>query len=255
MSKFVQIKPCDVIIDPSYQRDFDEKRSQAMASNIDMDRIGVPVVSIRRDGSIAGVDGQHRVRALCIAGLGDVPVLCEAHEGLTIKQEATLFLKLNAGRLAVRAYDKFRARLTAKERVAIDINKIVEAAGLKVAKASGTKYVCAVQAMESVYHRSNLSRTLKTLSAWCDNDSRVFDGELIKSVGAFYAEHPDAVDADFVRRLATFPPERVLSKFRAMMRLDPDMQKSVARVVVLREIYNKGARNKLTATNTTLKVA
>lgn len=248
MGKFIKLQPGKISIDSRFQRELDESRAKVMSKHIDPDRVGVPVVSLRRDGTMVALDGQHRITALCMAGRETTQVLCEVHEGLSLAQEAELFLKLNGGRTAVRVFDKFKARLVAGEPVAHEIQKIVHAAKLRIAKAPANNCVCAIQSLEKVHLRKgNLAETLRVLVSWSDGDPGVYDGMLIKDVSCFLAEHPD-VDIDrLVLRLAGYAPDRILSKIKRVQGTHDDIPRSVAACKVFREIYNYRSRDKLKA--------
>src|SRR5690349_10802536 len=138
MSKFEKISPKNVQLDSRYQRDLDEKRANGMASAIVDDLLGVPVLSRRKSGTVIAIDGQHRITSLQKAGRNE-PILCQVHEGLSLQEEADLFLKLNGQRVAVGKYDKFKASIVAKDPQALSIEKIVSDAGLRITRGpSGT---------------------------------------------------------------------------------------------------------------------
>lgn len=241
MSKnYVRLCANDITIDPRYQRGLDESRVDAMAKSLDEARIGVPVLSLRKDNSYVVLDAQHRLEALRRAGKGNVKVLCEVHNGLSLDEEAALFLKLNNGRKAVRVFDKYRARLVAKEHVAVEFTRIVESLGLKIGAAPGKNTVCAIQAVESVYRRNaNLFDTLSILKRWGHGEPVVFDGELIKDVSRFLIDHEDqGVNADeFVAKLARIDPGFVMRKIKG--KADMVKDRRLAANSEFRDIYNQ----------------
>lgn len=237
MKKFIKLKPSQIGTDPRYQRDFDEGRAKAMARKIDPDLLGVPVVSKRPDGTYVAVDAQHRIGACKIAGY-DEPILCEAHEGMSVDEEASLFIRLNGGRSAVRMFDKFKAKLVAKDPTSLEIAAIVKAAGLRITKAPANKGVCAIQAVIGVFHRGNLKETLSTLVAWSDGEAAFLEGILIRSISLFLGKYPEVDIADFVKKLAPFSAERVISKLKRMQGAFADVSPTVAACSVFRDIYN-----------------
>lgn len=249
-----------ITIDPRYQRELDENRAQAMSKNIDFDRIGVPVLSFR--GRTAGtsqfvvLDGQHRVSALKQAGHGPKGILCEVHEGLNVVEEASLFLKLNGGRKAVCVYDKWRAQLVAKVPMAIEIDKVVGAAGLKVTKGPGRNCICAIQAIWSVHLKyRNLDVTLAVLKAWADGEPAVYSAEAIKAVSEFLRSYPQANPNQLVTKLSDIAPERLCARIqRQASRVDRISFRRAA-VDVLREIYNHRSRTKLPPLHATEEAA
>jgi hypothetical protein len=247
MSKFIKVKPADMKIDHKFQRELDEGRCKNMAKSIDPERIGVPVLSRRSDGSLAVIDGQHRVTALKQAGKDGEYILCEVHEGLTVTEEAALFLKLNGGRKAVSVFDKWRARIVANDRLAHDITTVLESVGLRISRNPSKNTVCAIQVVESVYARNgNLRETLNVLKRWGDGTApSVFDGELIKYMSSFLLEHPDLVLDTLLDKLETVHPERLLRRIKREQGADTSVHKVVVANAVLRDIYNHRNKKKL----------
>ena len=88
----IKINLKDLKIDPSYQRAPDERRIRKIASNWDDLKANLVHVSHRPDGYYV-IDGNHTRLACERAGRTDI--LCRVHEGLTINDEAQLFVELN----------------------------------------------------------------------------------------------------------------------------------------------------------------
>ncbi len=184
-------------VDPTYQRDFVPSRAKAMSVKLDWARFGVPVVSRRADGKCYVIDAQHRVAAAKIAGEGSRSVMCEVHCGLTMPDEAGLFLDLNAGRKAVSAFDRYRARMVNKEPIAVAFTEVVESCGLKIAQTGKRNVVVAVQAVEFAHRRNhNLAETLTLLRAWGGGDIEAFDGQFIKDFSCFLYDYRDTLDIE-----------------------------------------------------------
>jgi hypothetical protein len=234
--KHMKKTPSETTVDHRYQRELDARRVDAMVRSFDPDLMGVPVISRRSDGSLVRIDGQHRLAAAIGAGRGDIPVLMEVHDDLSLQKEAELFLRLNGGRTAVRALDKFKARLEAKEPVALEIRTIIKAQNCTIATGSSRGVINAIQAVESAYHRGNLGPTIKALYAWLDGDANAFDGAFIRAVSGFLSKFPEAEPMHLASRLDSYAPDRLMAKLkRAKQELgNPD---DVARYV-LAEIYN-----------------
>ncbi len=206
----------------------------------------MPVVSLRDDGLYYVVDGQHRIRALQQAGHNEKQILCEVQEGLTEKEEAALFLKLNNGRKAVAAYDKWKAELVARDPSALEIQKIVSAAGLRVTKAPGKNNICAVNALRSVHHsKKNLPSVLSVLSNWAEEDTSLYEGQLIKAMAEFLALYPNADRKLLVKKLQPLSPESVLSRINRQTSKADRIPFRDAAAIIIREIYNRGCRDKL----------
>jgi len=238
MSKFQKIKPSDTTIDSRFQRDLDEQRARAMARAFNPDLVGVPVVSHRENGEYVRLDGQHRLAAAEMANRGEIPTLMEVHVGLSLREEAELFLRLNGGRSPVRVFDKFKARLVAHEPVALAIVAILKLVGLKIVKTSQRFGVCAIKAVELVHHKGNLEKTMRVLSAWADGGSESYEGPLVKAMSAFLAEYPNVEVVEIADRLHSHDPNKVIQRLRRTIGSYECKPDEAARIV-LRDIYNE----------------
>jgi len=244
MSKFRRIKPDDIKIDPRYQRDLDDRRALRMAEALDPDRVGVPLLSERSNGDLYAVDGQHRVVAHQIAGVGHKVILCEVMQGLTRTDEARLFIERNTGSTRVRPLDLFRARVEAKEPEALEILDIVEHAGLRVARSQTTTSVGSVGALQFAFRRGVLHLTLELLVRWCGgNDRTVFEGAIIKIVSRFFAEYPHADPVWLAKRLSKVAPGRLRDAVKRLCGAGNDITPHEAACQILRGHYNKGKRS------------
>jgi hypothetical protein len=245
-NKFEKIKPSSIGVDPRFQRDLDETRAKRLSKALNLSRIGHFVVSRRADGSMVVLDGQHRLTAMKMRGINE-PIYCDVWDGLTLPEEAELFLWLNSDRRAVRVFDKFKARLIAQETSAIEIDGIVKKCGLRIGKAQSSKCVCAIKALEFAHVRhNNLPKTLEVLTRWSDGDPGVYDGKLIKDVSCFLAQFPEVNLSLLSKQLSPYSPERILNKInRAQGLRTDDGPRWEAACKVLLEIYNYKRRDKL----------
>lgn len=233
--KFIKLKPNQTTVDHRYQRELDVKRAQKMSEGFSIELVGVPVVSKRDDGTYVRIDGQHRLAAMVAAGLGDIAIEMQVFEGLTLQQESELFLRLNGGRKAVGAIDKYKARIEARDPVALEIHGILKKHGCRVGFGRGKGLISAVQAVEYAYHKGNLNRVVYVLGSWMDRDSAGFDGSFIRGVSLFLATYPDADTDLLIRKLSTASPKPLLRKMQNESRQSTPTQGAV---YVLLEIYN-----------------
>lgn len=242
----IKVKCSDIIIDRGYQRDLDEARAKRMAASFNIGLFGVPVVSARSNGSIAALDGQHRITARIWAGKGEDEILVEAHSGLTLKQEAELFLRLNGGRTAVRNRDKWRARLVAREPVAIEMTAIAEKNGVRFSLSANSKYcISALNKAERVHRQfKTLNDTLSLLIALGDGDTQWLSGEMMVAVGSFLHKYGKIIDRDILMVvLAKNSPGVLTSRIRSKSDLIKSHYESVAQAVIA-EIYNAKVKGK-----------
>jgi len=146
------------------QRDLNQARVNRLAAVFDIEQMGAPTVSHRGDWHYL-IDGQHRIAALkqWLGSWEDQQVQCWCYEGLTEAEEAEIFLKLN-DTLAVHAFAKFKVSVQAGRGEEADVDRIVRALGLRIARGSGG--ICAVATLRRVYARGGpavLSRALRII--------------------------------------------------------------------------------------------
>lgn len=98
-------------------------------------------------------------------GWGDQQIQCECYEGLTVAEEAELFLRRDE-RLAISTFDKFRIGITARRDIECDIDRIVRANQLVISRNKTDGAISAVGTLKKVYQRAGgvvLGRTLRII--------------------------------------------------------------------------------------------
>jgi hypothetical protein len=151
-------------VNPLAQRDLNRARVAELAAHFDAEQMGAPVVSHRGDWFFL-LDGQHRVAALkeWLGSWDGQQVQCWCYEGLTEAEEAAKFLALN-NTLTVNAFAKFKVAIQAGREAESDVDRIVRALDLRIARGNGG--ICAVATLNRVYARGGaavLSRTLRII--------------------------------------------------------------------------------------------
>jgi hypothetical protein len=150
-------------VNPLAQRDLNQARVSKLAAVFDPEKMDAPSVN-HRGGWYYLIDGQHRIAALkqWLSSWADQQVQCWTYEGLSEAEEAEKFLALN-DTLPVRAFAKFKVSVQAGRDTEADVNRIVRALGLRIARGSG---ISAVATLRRVYTRGGatvLSRTLRII--------------------------------------------------------------------------------------------
>lgn len=149
------------------QRTRNDARVDHLLNDFDIDQIGYPIVS-ERDGHFFIIDGQHRIEALkrwLGKGWETQKIACAVYSGLTLAQEAEMFLRHNDV-LQVNAFSKFNVAVSAGREVEVAIRKVVEAQGLNIAQGGAPGSIGAVGTLLRVYNRSNgetLGRALRII--------------------------------------------------------------------------------------------
>lgn len=141
-------------VEPMAQRTLKQAKVDEMAADFNLGALGVITVS-HRDAHYYIVDGMHRVNALRDIGFADLDVECDVIEGLTIEQEADLFLELN-NRLTVDTIAKFRVAVTANRRMQAEIASVLAEEGMAVTRDKTNGAVMAVGTLERIYKRADI---------------------------------------------------------------------------------------------------
>ena len=150
-------------VNPLAQRDLNQARVSKLAAVFDPEKMDAPTVNHRGDWYYL-IDGQHRIAALkqWLSSWQDQQIQCWTYEGLSEAEEAEKFLALN-DTLPVRAFAKFKVSVQAGRDTEADVDRIVRALGLRIARGSG---ISAVATLRRVYTRGGaavLSRTLRII--------------------------------------------------------------------------------------------
>ncbi|MGH8867098.1 MAG: DUF6551 family protein [Actinomycetes bacterium] len=234
--------------DQGYQRPLDEYRVAKMAETFDATLLGVLEVSDRGDGSYAVIDGGHRL-ALVRDVIGpDAHLVCNVHRGLSVAEEARLFYQVDVARRALTGWDRWWARRGAGEPAVLDIEKVVEARGLRVAPSTKDGTLRATRACEHIVALGGLDlldSTLTVALAAFGPVADAVDGTLIHGVALVLDEYAGEVDVTrLTEQLKTMPPRQV--KARAAL-LREAHKGQLARLVaaVFVERYNAGPGRKV----------
>jgi hypothetical protein len=172
-------------VNPLAQRELNHSRVDKLVSEMELEQIGNPTVSIR-DEWFYIIDGQHRIAALK-KWLGDgawedQSIQCWAYEGLTEEEEAEVFLKLN-DTLTVATFEKFRVGVRSGRPEETDIDRIVRAQELRISRDRIPGAIRAVGTLRKVYRLSPvaLGRSLRIIrDAFGDPG---LDASVIEGVG------------------------------------------------------------------------
>lgn len=159
-------------VNPRAQRVLRSEWALTLSKDFDLEAMGLPVLS-RRDGVYWIIDGQHRIEALKLIGLGNELVECRVYDDLSEAAEAELFLTLNNIK-TVAPFDKFKAALTAGETWAVEINSSAEAAGFHIVGGGGVwNRIQAVESLRKIHALGGAQLVKSTLSILADS----FDGD------------------------------------------------------------------------------
>jgi hypothetical protein len=251
LNKHIRVVRADEVgVDYEYQRTLNEKWARKIGEDYDEGLAGLPVISVRKDGTMWWIDGQHRAKGLCLVGRGDQQLSVEVMTGLTVAEEAKRFHQLNDGRIGVRAYDKYKSRRCAQLPIALEIDALLKKSGLRAAASPARRAVAAVVALEQIHvKKGNLAETLHVVRAWsdCTNDDPVaYDNKILRWVSLFLSEFPVA-DVDVLAAKMTKWGEapRLIARVKNEHRGYRGERPAETAVLALLDIYNTRNRKKL----------
>lgn len=195
-----------LFIDDSYQRPL-SRFVKRIADNFDPALLGTLIVSERKGGKRAVIDGQTRLMAL--RQLGHLNAPCLIYTELTREQEADLFARFQSERKNVSALERFKAALVAKEARAVDIADLADRAGFIISKSNVGNSIVAVKALEETYDRYGremVDRVLNVVAgSWKFRTAGGNTNEMLRGLAYFIAKN--GVDDDkLIRRLSIVDP-------------------------------------------------
>lgn len=232
-------------VDPRVQRQLIPKRAKDLAAKLDLDGLGVLLVSKRGKEDYYVLDGQHRLQALKLHDLGEWEVTCQVYEGLSLAQEAEFFRRHNDTR-PVTPYDDFEKGLVAEDAECLAIAGILASNGFKMASSTRDGGISAVVKTREVYRwdqGETLNRTLAALvSAWGRGASSIEKpvlGGMARVMRAYEEEEIDLKRLAHKLAKTAGGASGVLGKARALRDLSPNpLEKLVGQVIL--GIYNQG---------------
>lgn len=246
----------DLEVDIRVQRPLDTRKAQRIANNFNPSALGIITVSKRADRSMIVIDGQTRLEAVrrVTDATGKVP--CRVFSGLTLQQEAQMFLDLNTT-TKPSLLDSFQVRVTAEDPDAMDMNNIVRSYGWDIKGHPRNGYIQAIAAVERVYQKSKqleadpnlLQMTIAAITrAWGLNQEGVH-AIVLQAIGSLFAQYGSDIEFDrLVSILESWEggPAGLATQGRAHASVMGLLKyHGVAGLIVIK--YNKNlSRNKLT---------
>src|SRR6266568_1483490 len=254
----VQVPADTLKLDLKVQRSIIPSRLRKMTANFNPDGVGELLVSRRADGLYL-LDGQHRQRTVIAThnGTGPVPsVTCEIYTGLSLVDEARLFLMRN-DRAGVSGVDRDRNMSTLGDMATLDIQNAAQAAGYVFVANSATESTFrdragAIQIMREAEVKSwvpqtgpqHLARVLKIYSRSYGTTDRP-ESIVLKALSKILTDRR-ITDLDIGRLeevLRASPASQIVHNARqeqAVMAAVRGISVVTAAVRVLSDLYNRG---------------
>lgn len=171
------------------QRKFNRLQAESYAANMDLDKLGIPIVNLRK-GIYWILDGQHRIEALKLffAPADPGQIVCEVYEDLTDAEMADIFLGRD-DRRPINVFEKFQVACTAGRTREADIRRTIESQGLKISQTKEPGCVGAISSCAKVYDLAGavvLGQSVRTIRDAFGADPKAFDGQLIQGLGMVF---------------------------------------------------------------------
>jgi len=214
-----QVKVSDLDVDRRVQRDdLKKKKVEDFVRNYNRDALGVLHISRRRteNGALLGlyvIDGWHRMEATRIVTDNTGELSAHVYEGLTIPEEAQMFLDLNNS-TQISAMDKHKVRVTGGDEQALRIEEAVRKYGWTI---SSVPINGNVNAIVKLYVMDELSRSIEAdpdlisatflviTRAW-SIDRYGSQAVILEAIGRLFAEHGSKIDVPYlIERLKVYP--------------------------------------------------
>ena len=183
----VMINKRELQVDHTYQRDgISHAKILEIAKNWNPVASGVLIVSLRPNGEMYIIDGQHRWMASMKRS--DVTHLnCRVFEFESVMDEAEAFLVLNQNRASVGSYHKHKAGLVSGNETAIAVQRMADESGRDVVNGGGRarNTVCCVSVIASLYDKnpSICRKSYMLVHEMCEDT--ILDAEILKGVFAY----------------------------------------------------------------------
>lgn len=131
-----RLKVKDIAVEV-YQRSLSSAHLNRIVRDFDDRLLGLPVVSLRNNGSMYVIDGQHRLAALAKLGIAEVD--CQVLRQTSTQAEAEMFVKVNTIKKGLNGVDKFFALLEANNASAISCKALFARHGWELVRGSTTR--------------------------------------------------------------------------------------------------------------------
>ena len=246
----IQLIPLASIVTEEYQRVMNMRNVAGIVKHFDPAKLGVLVVSHRKDGTYAVLDGQHRLTAL--RQLGYTATNCIVLEGMSIREEADYFRRQNENKQSLRIADTFNASVWAEDEESLQIKQLMDRYSFRHGKSGQPMCICAIGALQQIIRQFGveaLDRTLACIAATWPRDTTILRREMLAGLGEFWKRYAPVLTVEqFEARMRLRMPMDLYQEVRRRTQGKSTpvtaFSKSIRFVTcaVLVDAYNKGLR-------------
>lgn len=246
----IQLVPLVHIVTEEYQRVLNMRNVAGIIKHFDPAKLGVLVVSHRKDGTYAVLDGQHRLTAL--RQLGYASTNCIVLEGMSIREEADYFRRQNENKQTLRIADTFNASVWAEDEESVQIKQLMDKYNFRHGKSGQPMCICAIGALQQIIRQFGtdaLELTLASIAATWPRDTTILRREMLAGLGEFWKRYAHVVTVtQFETRMQLKIPmdlyQEVRRRTQGKATPGTAFSKSIrfTTCAVLVDAYNKGLR-------------
>ncbi|MGW0531557.1 DUF6551 family protein [Streptomyces sp. NPDC003032] len=204
--EYAPVDPTSIKFDSRAQRNLNKPRARVIGENLVPTALGTPILSQREDGYQYAVDGMHRVYACQLILAGEVKVSeqvreairtihCEIHLGLSMANEASLFIIKNKESSKVGANDEFRIGVLAGHPLFVDTNVVLEKHQLKVGSrsANGVRGIKGILSVVEDHGPEVLDQSLAIAEEAWGRGPDTWHSVTIGGIATVISKHPEVV--------------------------------------------------------------
>jgi hypothetical protein len=241
-----KVKPNDLMVDLSYQRELVESKVNRIVKEYNSKAIGVVILSLRENGDLFIIDGAHRIAALKKMGLGNQDVNSIVYFGLSLPQEAELFVLLNENRSKPKQSAIHKASAKAGDVDSAEIEAMLSRLGLTIGDKPGVGIIRAVGLLHKVNEKisiSNLEKSLRILRDAFGMHSSSFQAEFIVAISMIVVKYKTVDESRLVKTLSALgQPTYLISKASNMVGIKSALAKQIALATFVIDAYNNKLR-------------
>lgn len=249
--KWINLSDGILQIDPDVQGVRRERRVQEMADNWDPTAAGTITLSLRQDGSLFVIDGQHRVAAALLtkdrperevaghilaATTKVTRMYALVYEGLSKQDEARMYILLNNTKIPM-AIDRVAVAAVAGEEAPERLVQIAEKYGWYLKKAPKIQSPIALLKVAQMDDDGLvLDRVFNVLTKAWSHEPDSTRSSIVEGLAKLIKERPHADDERLVRVLAKSKPSTILANIESLR----GTYAARARVVAIAGLYDRG---------------
>lgn len=194
------------IKDGGYNRGVDGNKVKKILAEFDDDLVNAIKVSYR-DNHFHIIDGQHTLAAMRTKYGDNVEVWCKVYYGLTLQEEAELYLKQNGVSSAPKASEKLYAKKNVNDESAAGLFKILDKYGIELStqfSVGNHRVSCGatLQKYYSIIQEDKFDMAFRLISKTWDCDRESLYAAFIGGMCEFTVRYGDKINEDeFVNRM------------------------------------------------------